>query len=115
MNQIIGTDTVWAADSVHDLTGNVVQIAPTAKLTIQPGAIVLGGQIAVFGSLQVAGSAQSPVYLNGVKITEDGSTNQPGRIDVDHAVMTGGSFLPPTGNAVYGSFSLTRDSCFGNA
>lgn len=105
MPQIIATNTVWTSGSLHELS-DVVQIAPGATLTIEPGAIVRNGSIEAYGVLDVNGAWSNLVQFDGVKLQVKGSA---GRIDLDHAYINGGSFQSPTGNADYANFSLTNN------
>ncbi|AZB66445.1 calcium-binding protein [Cereibacter sphaeroides] len=104
---IIKTDTVWTAKDVIKIKGEV-QIAPGATLTIEPGAKVSGGTIKVFGHLVAEGTSKSKIAFEDVNFLFGASVSQPGRIDIDNAVMTGGTFLDATGNASYGSFDVSR-------
>lgn len=109
MPTIISRDTVWRSGQVIDLA-DTVQIAAGATLTIEAGAIVNGNghQISAFGKLVVAGNEQSKVDLNNVRLQFGTSYSVPGRIEIDHAKISGGGFLPASGNGAYGSFSLTN-------
>lgn len=105
---IITTDTTWRVGETINLTG-LVQIAPGVTLTIEPGAIVNGNNqtIQTFGTLRVVGSANDKVDFNDTLFTFGSNTETPGRIEISHAKINGGAFLPATGNASYGSFSVT--------
>lgn len=109
MPTIISRNTVWRSEQVIELA-DTVQIAAGATLTIEAGAIVNGNghQISTFGKLIVAGSEDSNVDLNNVRLQFGTNHAVSGRIEVDHARITGGGFLPVSGNGSYGSFSLTN-------
>ena len=105
---IISSDTVWAAGSVHDLGFDTLQIAPNVTLTIQAGAIVSAPEAAgieVFGTLDVEGSAVAPVDFNNIWT---GAAANGASITVNHAILTGGAFDYPTGNADSHSLTLTN-------
>jgi serralysin len=108
MPTIISTNTTWTAGQTIYLNDEV-QIAPGATLTIDPGAIISGGKITAFGKLDAKGTAQSPILFENVNINYGGEYNGVhGRLEIDYAQIYGGTFLPPTGNAIYGNFSLTN-------
>ncbi|WP_380787753.1 beta strand repeat-containing protein [Sphingomonas sp. R86521] len=106
---IISTNTLWSAGTATNLTDDV-QIAPGVTLTIVGGATVNGNghSIASFGTLAVTGTASNAAALNNVRVNFGTSYDNPGRIEIDHAVITGGSLFAATGNAVYGSFSVAN-------
>ncbi len=106
-NQIITTDTTWTSGSIHVLT-DPVQIAYGATLTIQPGAVVRGGTIQVFGSLDTEGTSDSNVLLDGVDVELAGTNTQNATISMNNTIMRGGEFMPATGNAVYGSYNVSN-------
>ena len=109
MARIITQNVTWVSGQVYDL-GEDVQVAQGVTLTIEAGAVVNGNghSIMAFGTLDVNGAADAKVTLNDVDLVFGDDHQNPGRIDVDHARFNGGGFLPATGNAVYGSFSLTH-------
>ena len=111
MPMIISRNTVWATGQTVNLTDGV-QIAPGATLTIEAGATVQGNghSIASFGTLSVTGTSEVSAYFENVDFTFSSDFNTQGRIEIDHAVIRGGSFLPATANASYGSFELTVPS-----
>jgi len=102
---IISQDTVWTADSVRNLDSEVVEIATGVTLRIAAGATVNGGVFHAYGRLDIDGAADSQVVLNNVSI---GTRGYDGRVDVDHARMTGGEFFSPTGGGNAATFSLTN-------
>lgn len=107
---IINSDSVWRAGETIVLSDDV-QIAAGATLTIEEGVTVRGGRIDVFGTLTVEGSATDMVRFEDVSVTFGNTYQAPGRIDMAFADWVGGSFLPATGNASYGSFAVS-DSVF---
>ena len=114
MAQIISSDTTWTTGSSITLTSNI-QIAHGVTLTIQPGVDVQGNgfTIQTFGVLNAEGSAGSAIHFQNTKFTFSANINQPGRISIDNSVLTGGSFLASTGNASYGSWSITNSTLVG--
>ena len=108
--QIITSNTVWNADTVINLTGDV-QIAAGVTLTIQPGAVVRGNghTIQAFGKLNAAGSATENVLLDNAQLAF-GSSNyaKTGQLALDYVTMLGGSLTPPSGGANYGNYQLTN-------
>jgi uncharacterized delta-60 repeat protein len=109
---IVASNMTWHSGETITITGNV-QIADGATLTIEPGVIVNGGghTVQTYGSLKALGSTANPIEFNQVNFTFGSAVATPGRIEISHAQVSEGTFLPPTGNASYGSFSLT-DSVF---
>ena len=109
MGGILSTNTTWAlSNSPYRLTGDV-QVAYGVVLTIEPGVIVKGQnhRIAVFGTLNAVGTALARISFDTTQITP--GANQPSEpfgIVVEYANLNRGSFYAPTGNAIYGSFTL---------
>jgi hypothetical protein len=95
---------------VHTLTDDV-QVANGVTLTIKPGATVEGEghTIQIGGDLEAVGLPTHHITLTDLNINylPDNDPAHVAHIDISHADITGGSFLNPTGDAVYGSFSLT--------
>jgi hypothetical protein len=82
-NLIISSDTIWHSGEVHDLSTTTVQIAFGSTLTIEGGCTVNGGSIQAFGTLNVAGTADSVVSLNNVSIGYNGpDINHRGQVNI---------------------------------
>lgn len=111
---IIADDAVWdSSGSPYRLDGDV-QVAYGATLSIEAGATVEGSEnkLQIWGRLVVSGEAESPVSLEDVEVLPGtNSEAEPFVFDIQYAHFTRGKFYPPTGLAVYGSFSV-RDSRF---
>jgi hypothetical protein len=93
---------------------NNVQLDYGATLTIEPGVVINGGSIQVWGNLNAIGSISSKIFFNGVLI-KPGTSNsgRPYSINIQYAEIKGGQIYYPTGNAIYGNFAL-RDSIINN-
>ncbi|MEP3688848.1 MAG: calcium-binding protein [Sulfitobacter dubius] len=78
-------------------------------MTVEAGATVNGNghSIVSFGTLTSVGSETAHAVFNRVNFMFGNSA--PGMMEIDHAVINGGAFLPPTGRESYGSFSLTNN------
>jgi hypothetical protein len=109
MAQTLLQNTEWTSGSMHTLS-DTLQIAAGVTLTIDPGAVVSGGSIQVFGSLHAQGTADNKILFNNVNLNIAGSSGVPASILIDYSILQGGTFLAPTGNAVYGNFSLTNSA-----
>lgn len=107
-NYIIQQDTMWLTDEVVNLDADL-QIAPGVSLIIQPGAVVNGNgySIQVFGTLKGTGLVDKAIAFNDTRFLFGSDPAQSGRIEISYANITGGAFLPATGNGSYGSFALT--------
>jgi hypothetical protein len=67
-----------------------------------------GNQLRVFGTLRAVGSAGHRVHIDDVHISPYSQTiGDRFRIELSWCDMRYGSFYFPTGNAIYGSFSVT--------
>lgn len=111
---IISEDTTWSSAGVITLTDEV-QIAPGVTLTIADGATIVGNGYAIraYGSL-VAGTTQGPTTsFRDVAFLFGDDFRFGGRIEIAGAKFFGGSFLQPTGNGSYGSFSVTDSKFIG--
>ncbi|WP_396189471.1 DUF4214 domain-containing protein, partial [Flavobacterium sp.] len=108
MATILNNDTVWRRGEVVNLTTDV-QIAPGATLTIEQGATVIGNGFAlqVFGALKASGSENELVHFDNVRFLFGSDHQTNGRIELSFSELSGGAFLPATGNASYGASSLT--------
>lgn len=110
---IIATDTTWGLnESPYDIT-STVQISQEATLTIEPGVMVLNGDIEVWGVLNAIGSEDSKISLGSVEISPGyGNYGDDGvsAINIQHAIINGGR--PYCGDG-YGSITL-RDSTVTN-
>ncbi len=107
---IIDTDTVWSDNGSPYTFNSTVQIAYGATLTIAPGVQVNGGTIQVFGTLIAKGSGANRPLFTGTTIAF-GTPQNPadtGSITIDDAVLNSGSLYGATGNAIYGTLSLTN-------
>jgi hypothetical protein len=106
---IISANTTWAlSNSPYRLTSDV-QVAYGAVLTIEPGVIVEGQnhRIAVFGLLSAVGTALARISFDDTRITPGSNRElEPFTIVVEYANLNRGSFYAPTGNAIYGGFTL---------
>jgi hypothetical protein len=107
---IIFNDTTWRAGKNIVIDGEV-QIAPGASLVVEPGAKISGGTLRVFGEFMAMGSIDEKIEFSDVEFLFGSEFRTPGRIDIAHAEILGGSFLRASGYASYGSFSVT-DSHF---
>jgi len=109
MATIISEDTVWSSGSTVNLTEEV-QVAHGVTLTIEDGVTVNGNgnTIRAFGSIFAVDDAASGVTFNNVSFLFSSNFESTGRIDISGAHFNGGQFLYPTGNASYGSFSVTN-------
>ena len=84
---IIETDTSWLDTSEPYVISGAVQIAPGTTLTIGQGVTVTAGDIAVFGTLDIHGTASNPVLLDDVDVlpgSNSATIDQPFQIDIDH-------------------------------
>src|SRR4051794_30983931 len=105
----ISSNLTWTAGQVIDLTADV-QIAPGVTLTIAPGAVINGHghKIEAIGRLIADGTTAQHITFNDVAMDYgSAASTAPGYIELSHDNINGGTFLSPTGNASYGSFSLT--------
>lgn len=109
---IIRKDTIWKSGQVINIA-DTVQIAPGATLTIEAGVTVRGGNLQVYGTLDVRGAQGRPIKFDNLELTFGSNYSAPGRVDMKFTTWEGGAFLPATGNASYGSFSVS-DSVFQN-
>jgi parallel beta-helix repeat protein len=112
---IISTNTVWSNTTEPYTFSSAVQVKNGVTLTIAPGVQLQSGSISVFGNIQIAGTKQAPVQLNGVTIVPAGN-GDPAKLfsmDIQNMQMTGGSLYYPTGNAIYGTLRL-QDSVLTN-
>ena len=94
-----------------------IQVRQETALSLEPGVLVFGEghSITVFGDLLAQGTTAQPVVLHDTAAVP-GATQSDGPfflIELDNAVMTGGSLYAPTGNAIYGSLTV-NDSLFLN-
>lgn len=108
--QIINTNTVWRSGQVVTLTDKV-QVASGVTLTIEPGVQIIGNrnEIQVFGKLSANGSAAQSIEFDNVTLSLSSSYNEPGRLEISHALFSLGSFVP-AGSGGYGSYSVTDSS-----
>lgn len=106
---LISSDTTWTTGQTINLTDDV-QIAAGVTLNVEAGATVHGNghSIASFGTLSVTGTSEVSAYFENVDFTFGSDFSSQGRIEINHATILGGSFLPATGNASYGAFELTN-------
>lgn len=108
---IISADTTWSVEHSPYLITSEVQIDHNATLFIEPGVEVRGGSIRVWGALRAAGASGAPVVLRNVIVS--GSSPDEGRPYVlffDHTEFYDVDFLPPTGDATYGSFTVQNST-----
>jgi hypothetical protein len=105
---ILLANTTWQAGSVVNLSGNV-EIAPDVTLTIEPGVVVNGkGQsIIAYGTLTAIGTSTQRIQFVDTQFSFGDDYKKPGHIEIRYTLITGGSVIPATGNAGYGSFDLT--------
>lgn len=107
---IISSDTVWANTSEPYIIVSPIQIAPGVTLTIEQGVSITGGSIAVLGILDVNGNAGNRVVFDNVSVEPGGneiSIDNPFHIDISYAEFNAGSLYQATGDAIYGSLTLT--------
>lgn len=109
MPQIISQDTTWTAGQVINLNEEV-QIAHGATLTIEDGVVVNGNGNAIraFGALVALDQNLNDVVFDDVQFLFGNQFDTPGSIRIEDAQILGGQFLPPTGNASYGAFSVSN-------
>lgn len=108
---IISADTTWSLEHSPYLITSEVQIDHNATLTIEPGVEVRGGAIRVWGALHAAGVSGAPVVLRDVTVS-GGSPDEsrPYFMLLDHTEFFDVDFLPPTGDAAYGSFTVQNST-----
>jgi hypothetical protein len=114
---ILSGDTVWTLENSPYVLTKDIQIPNGVTLTIRSGAIVKGNNysIKVWGTLKVSGMNNQMVKFDETNIelgTAD-KTQPPSLIDIQYAVIDGGSIYYPTGNSINGSLIL-RDSLIKN-
>ena len=113
---IIQQETVLTKVASPYFIVDKVQLAYGASLQLESGVVLMGDgrDLVVYGDLLVQGTKNSPVHLNDVRVVPGNNTsNEPWKIDINHARIEGGSLLHPTGNAASGGF-LLRDSVIRN-
>ena len=65
----ISADTVWADTSEPYNISSTVQLAPWVTLTVKPGVTINGGgNLSIFGTLNVLGNATNNVLINNIDI-----------------------------------------------
>jgi len=105
---IISVNTTWTlANSPYILT-SVVQLAYGATLTIQPGVVIQGGVIKVFGTMNAIGNNSSRIFFDNVFIRPEGISTQFHSINIQFADINAEYFYY-NGNAAYGNLTL-KDS-----
>jgi hypothetical protein len=109
---IYSSDTTWTKNSVITLSEDV-QVEYEKTLTIEEGVVVNGNGfvIQVYGTLAADGLASYSTQFNDTAFKFGSNHQTPGIINLTNVKLNGGSFLAPTGNGSYGSFSVT-DSFF---
>lgn len=104
---IISADTTWSVEHSPYVITSEVQVDYNATLTIGPGVEVRGGAIRVWGALHVAGVSGAPVVLRDVMVSGSSpDESRPYLMLLEHTEFFDVDFLPPTGNAAYGSFTV---------
>jgi hypothetical protein len=97
-----------AAGGPYLFTGQA-EIAPDTTVSFGPGSIIYGqkNDLRVFGQLQILGSTQQRVVLDQLNIVPASDAISRFRVELSWCDLEGGSFFYPTGNAIYGSFSVS--------
>ena len=106
---IINTDTTWTlAKSPYKLTSNV-QIAQGATLTIEPGVIVSGSSITVFGTLNAVGNSGKYIEFSNMSIApaNDPSLSIKSNIIVRYCKISNCSFYGRTGSRTYAALQMS--------
>ncbi len=108
---IISTDTTWTmAGSPYNLIADV-QIDIPATLTIEPGVVVHGNGLAIqtWGTLHAVGTQDDYIQFIQTNIVPgtNGSSATPFLIEIRYVDLHCGSIYGGTGNAIYGSLTLT--------
>lgn len=112
---IISQNTTWHTGEIINLS-ETTQIAPGARLTIEPGAVVNGNNnsIQTFGELYIGGDRNALTLVNNTRLIFGATSANPGGyIHMDGVYMSGGGFLPTTGNGSYGHFDITNSLLIG--
>ncbi len=108
---IMNTDETWtSADSPYCFGGDV-QLNVGVTLTMEPGVIVGGNgySLETFGTLSVQGTANDRVELDQLHIKPGPSSTSLFVMDINYALITGGSLYKGTGHSVTGQL-LLRDT-----
>ena len=109
---IISSDTTWTTNSTITLSEDV-QVEHGKTLIIEEGVTINGNGFAiqVYGTLTADGLSSYSIQFNDTAFKFGSNIQTPGVINLSNVSLNGGSFLDPTGNASYGSFSVA-DSFF---
>jgi hypothetical protein len=103
---IISQNTEWTSGSTNVIT-STLQVAAGTTLTIDPGAVVSGGTIQVFGTLDAPGLATNKITFKGVNLDEMSG----GAMSINDAILQTAPFaIPPDIQANGTSFSLTNSN-----
>jgi len=95
-------------DSPYKIS-STIQIAHGVTLRVEPGTEIYGlGSIQSYGAFIVAGSANQPVLLRNLYLTNNGTNLENSSIEINHALIQGG-MISPAGNSGYG-YMILRDS-----
>ena len=87
---IITKDTTWRSGQTVTISDKV-QVAHGVTLTIEPGAVVRGGSIEVFGTLQAEGTADKQITFDDVNLLFGSDHKTPGRFNIAYSTWTGGN------------------------
>ncbi|MGD7024748.1 cell wall-binding repeat-containing protein [Rossellomorea vietnamensis] len=107
---IIKSDTVWSKENSPYVLSGDVQIDYGAVLSIEPGTVVEGNgfSLQVWGELEAIGTKSTNILFNEVDILPgENVQEEPFFIHVKYSTLNRGSIYSPTGNAVYGTITLT--------
>jgi len=108
LSGVLPAQQFGAANGPYVLTGQA-DVAPNTTVSFGPGSMIYGqgNDLRVFGQLQILGTAQARVVLDQLNVVPASDATSRFRIELNWCDLEGGSFFYPTGNAIYGSFSVS--------
>lgn len=98
--------TYGTSGSPYCISGSL-QIPGGIAVRFDPGTSVSGGRIVVQGALSVLGTAAAKARMTDVDVVPAGLQAANHNITITFADISRGSLYAPTGNAIYGSLTLT--------